>query len=336
MKSYILYLAVTIILSVTTAVHAQYVYDFSVSQETYMPLQNADVLNNTTIWDDVNYERNLGFNFELDWTQTKIFALVCNTKGLFLGWDTTASFNGFCVLDADLQDRGKVDTVSKSQIRYSTSIVNGKRIAKIEFYNAGFWREKDLYNTMDDSVNLQVWLYEGSNVVEFRYGPSKISHATDYFIYGSGGGPVIGFVREAGLYSLNFSEMYYLKGAPNNPGLDSCDTGINHVTTALSAYPSSGTVYRFTPQPNSIKRLNHNLDHISLRNTVCHDNLFLDNEEQLNVGYHVISLSGSVAAISGQLNHGNCRIDISTLPTGMYVLKLHSANGNSNIRFSKL
>ena len=64
--------------------HAQHVYDFSVSQDTYIPLPNALKLNNTNIWDDVNYKVPLGFNYELDWMPVNTFALVCNTKGIFL------------------------------------------------------------------------------------------------------------------------------------------------------------------------------------------------------------------------------------------------------------
>lgn len=320
----------------STNLRAQYVYDFSVAQETYTPLPNAQVLNGTNIWDDVNYKPDLGFGYELDWTPVTKFALVCNTKGLFLGTDTTSLFNGFCILDADLQDRGKVDTFSKSSIRYRTDIVGGKKVVKIELYNAGFWREKDLYGTMDDSVNLQVWLYEGTNAIELRYGPSKISHTSDYFIYGGGVGPVIGFVKDAGLFQLNLTKLYHLKGNPSIPSLDSCGTNINNVTSTLDAYPPSGTVYRFTPKPNSVKKLEPRLTNVIIQNTVCYDDIIITNNETLPLNYQVVSLSGSIINQNGSLIRGQNKIDISNLPRGIHILKLSSAEVAKTIKFVKL
>lgn len=262
--------------------------------------------------------------------------MVCNTKGLFLGTDTTSLFNGFCILDADLQDRGKVDTFSKSSIRYRTDIVGGKKVVKVELFNAGFWREKDLHGTMDDSVNLQVWLYEGTNAIELRYGPSKISHTSDYFIYGTAVGPVIGFVKDAGLFSLNLSKLYHLKGNPGSPSFDSCGTSINNVTSTLDAYPPSGTVYRFTPKPNSVKKLEPRLADVVIQNTVSHDDIIIINNETLSLDYQVVSLTGGIINQYGFLKRGQNKIDISNLPQGIHVLKLNSAEAGKAIKFIKL
>ena len=257
-------------------------------------------------------------------------------KRHFFGVDTTSLFNGFCVLDADLQDRGKVDTISKSTIRHRTDVVDGKKIVKIEFHNAGFWRERDLYNTMDDSLNLQVWMYEGTNALELRYGPSKISHASDYFIYGAGTGPVIGMVKDAGLFSLNLSTLYYLKGNPGSPVFDSCGTSISNVAATLDAYPPSGTVYRFVPKPNSVKRLEPKLMDIIVLNTVCKNELTLINNSTETANYQIISLTGSIFNNTGIINKGQSKIDINQLPAGIYLLQLRNHESVNNIRFVKM
>jgi hypothetical protein len=330
MKGYLL--TIYLLLTVICSTQAQCRYDFSVAQDTYQPLTTGTSLSGTLRWDDINFKRALGFGFELDWMPVNTYSLVCNSKGQFLGGDTTSLLSGFCLMDADLQDRGKMDTIARSPIRYAITGNAGSRIFKIEFFNAGFWREKELYNTMEDSLNMQVWLYEGSNAIELRYGPAKISHASDYFIYG--GNPVIGFVRDAGLFSLNLSKLYYLKGSPGSPVMDSCGSNITNVSSSLTSYPPEGTVYRFQPRTNSINNVTGTLQHIRLLNNITSTALHLHSEYK-DITYQVVSLNGTINA-KGQLTSGNQQLDVSQLPAGTYLLKLTGAEGNNTARFTKL
>jgi len=57
-----------------------------------------------------------------------------------------------------------------SPISYKTEGVAPHRIAKIQYKNAGFLCD----TTHHSFINFQVWLYEDSNIIEYRYGPQLV------------------------------------------------------------------------------------------------------------------------------------------------------------------
>jgi hypothetical protein len=153
--------------------------------------------------------------------------------------------NGFFFSDADIADRGYLNqTASRSPIRYLTTGTAPNRIFKLEIANGGFYNEYDFYNTMSDSFSLQVWVYETSNIVELHYGPSRITHAADYFNFGNG--PLVMYAKHADFDMGTAGSVYFLEGAASAPALDSVDLP-NQPATALNSWPASGKVYRFTP-----------------------------------------------------------------------------------------
>jgi hypothetical protein len=76
--------------------------------------------------------------------------------------------------EADLIDRGELTGISQSPISYKMEGNAGSRILKIEWKNAGFVGEIGELGTLNDYVNFQVWLFEGSNDVEMHYGPNMV------------------------------------------------------------------------------------------------------------------------------------------------------------------
>lgn len=319
------------LLTNTNGAQAQMPYNVTTGAQPYTALTGATNINSTTPWTDTtNFSVPLGFNFKIgDKTTNKL-----NLTGVnILGSDTTGTIAGISFMGTSLVDRGTLDGTSKSPIRYSISGVLGKRICKLEFHNAGFGDENSMYSTLDDSLNMQVWLREDSNIIELRFGPSKITHHSDYFFFG---GPMLGYVKNMDYKAMSFDKIYLLSGNPTAPTIDSAtDVSISYPT--LSAYPDSGTVYRFIPKNIPKSSLNTELAEattgLKVYPTICTNNLFVENLLPATT-YKIISLIGNTK-LSGAINNGMNTVDVSMLPAGMYVMMVKSEDVYNSYKFIK-
>jgi hypothetical protein len=176
------------------------------------------------------------------------FPLMLSLPGLIADPTKGTDLNGFAIGDIDIADRGrKGGGVSRSPIRYTTAGTAPDRIFKLELANAGFLDELAIYNTMDDSINLQIWIYETSNIVEYHFGSSRISNPNDYF-HLLGSGPVMGYLKHVDYDMFSGGNVYYLKDSSSVIKVDTFALPPSAFPPyALSAWPADGTVFRFTP-----------------------------------------------------------------------------------------
>lgn len=323
-------LAVAMFLLTFGIARAQFNYDVSVSQQTYVPLTGATSINGNTIWDDDLFMVPLGFTFELD---KKNISDIAINGGVFAATDTEDVVDMFLIAGADLHDRGNITgTASLSPISYKVEGAAGSRIFKMEVANAGFWDEWDLYTTDNDSVNYQIWFYETSNIVELRFGPSNISHPADYFL--GTGKPLVGFFRQ---YDLNYDSTevgYVLTGDPSSPVIDSFSS-LDSLDDGLNAYPPNGTVYKFAPKSVSVKNITHRTPSVKMLSNIDRQELIIINSEQANGSYRILNTMGMDMRLKGNIAQGNTRIDISVLPAGNYVLYSVLPTGTIPMRFTK-
>jgi hypothetical protein len=311
------------IVLVAASADAQFRYTVSVSTATYTPLTMGTVLTGTDLWDDEYYTAPIGFNFNMESLQINKISMI---GGGVAASDTIGNVSGFFLTGADMYDRGNAGGINAvSPMRYTVTGPAGSRIFKMEAYNAGFYDEYDIHSTNNDSVCYQIWLYEGSNIVELRYGPSKVSHPADYFSLSSGKA-LVGYVKNIDFDNGNLEKVYYLNGNQMSPTIDS-SSSITSIASGLNAYPANGTVYRFTPKPTGVGNITKTLEGVSIVNTVSTSNITVNNTEQNKVTYRVVSSNGTSTNISGQLMMGANRLDISSLPTGVYLLQAQSEEG---------
>lgn len=331
MKKHFLLIIPAILLCATNS-FAQFRYTLAVSSATYVPLTGATLISGTTLWNGDNYKVPIGFNFKIEDSTIADFSLFATA---FACTDTQGKVSGFFLSDADLQDRA-LPTMGTpvSPIRYQVSGTAGSRIFKIEVFNAGFWDEYDLYSTNLDSVCYQVWYYEGSNVVELHYGPSKVSHTSDYFQLAAGK-PVVGFIRGVDFDLTTINMMYFLTGNPAAPVIDSA-SNLLAVSGGLDSYPADGTVYKFTPKTTGVKEVATTLDKVFAENTLCRDELYVTNNEKEAANYRILSTNGSTVSLSGTLKQGGNSIDVSQLASGVYVLYISNNTGRKQVKISKI
>jgi hypothetical protein len=318
-------LSYTVLTAATLLAHAdtraQMPYNVTTANETYVPLTNATPLSNGILWSDTsNFTIPLGFNFSLE--GNTVNNLVFTQSSLFLP-ALNGTQSGFAMLGTSLHDRSYPSGTPASPVQYTLSGSAGNRILKLEFKNAGFANEREKYDTNNDFINLQVWFYESNKSVEFRFGPSAITHFDDYFE----NKVPLGYMKNLDLTTFNFHKFYCLKGNPAAPGMD---TLVNLENPAgFDAYPASGMVYRFTPKGNITA-----IDNIakvklgSIYPVPAAGTLFIESRASR---YEILSVNGSKLQ-SGTLSSGRQQVSVAGLNPGMYLIRLSNDKNEADMQ----
>jgi hypothetical protein len=317
MKKIITVAAFTIAaLAGTKKASAQFAYNFTKQTQSYNSLTGYTSISNKSIWSaDTTFTVPIGFTFKLGTVTTnKIYI----TAGNFISATTkTAKQTGFSMLGTGLADRGKDWMTSRSDVRYTTTGATGSRILKVEVFNAGFDDEYEMNGEMKDSISLQVWLFEGTNVVEFHYGSSMVSNFSDYF------GPAMmsGFVKNIDTATGVFEKYYVVNGTASATSIDS----IVSITQpkGLNSVPASGTVFRFTPKGNAPTAVD-GIESAPLARvypTQCTGAFTIEHNSSHPLEYMLVSAAGQVVA-QGAAASGKSAVDISSLAPGAYTIRL--------------
>jgi hypothetical protein len=308
-------------------------YSFSVSNSTYTDLSGAVSVNNGITWDDPHEKIPLSFNFTLFDSVVTDFIMI---HGWFLGGflSTDTSIQGIHPLLTaylpDLIDRASDSTNasgmpgSLSPISYKVEGTAGNKILKLEWKNAGFYNEVTLYNTSNDYINMQVWLYEAGNIIEYRYGPSSI--ANPQLNFDSLPGPIIG-LGNFDFFEDTLSGMW-LTG---NPAAPNPMIGEFSPVSTLNANPSNGTVYRFTQQTTSNNSLAEIVNHIQLYpNPVKNQLSFIGIKDMGTIPYSITDISGK-KVINGLIENNS--VDVSGLSKGIYFIEVEAEQKRSIHKF---
>jgi len=314
------------------SVDAQRPYSVVATTETYQALTSTTTMNNKVIWDDENFSVPMPFRFKIGSVTTNKFHLGLIL--LHLSTDTGNRANAFILLDADLTDRGLLKgSASLSPIRYLTTGTAPNRIFKVELANAGFYNEYDAYNSMDDYLNMQVWCYETSNILEVRYGAAQITNPGGYFNFGNG--PFMAYVQNIDLEKGSWDLLYAVNGNPANPCLDEVGSGAS-MLPILNTMPANGTVYRFIPRSSQWVSNFAAFKNVAVYPTYCNDVLQVNFRETGIADYMIIATDGRIMSNAGKLGNGINSIDIQRLARGHYLMVVHNKEGRGSYPFIKM
>ena len=309
--------------------HSQtFPYTFSVSQGTYTNLANGISVNNGQIWDDPNYTLPLGFNLQVfgtsfanldlsDFFAANAFGNGSNPSPIILSYGV------------DLIDRGSNGNTSLSPISYQIDGLAGSRIFKLEYRNAGFYDDPQPYTS---SINTQLWLYEGSNDIEIRFGPNQVSSQQ---VFGEYTGPIIGFFDKFTISNdePEFDNLYYLQGNPANPTLQVANVSdLETLQTTLSGTPGNGLIYKFSPLSVSTNTPDFAENALRVYPTLtqdwvkiaCTDEIWGQSSTSLH--YRVLDIAGH-AVVEGRLSQSQTTVDLSACLSGVYVIQVSSDRG---------
>jgi hypothetical protein len=182
-KNYILALLIVTLCSAELNAQA---YQLTYSNSTYVPLTGGTSMNNGLTWDDLAYKVPFGFTFQIAGRSHD--TLQTSGAAYWLGDSAFAGLGSYLVpFNLDLVDRAYVDSLGEgrpnglSPMSFQTTGASGSRILKIQYENAGFYEELNVFGTTIDSINYQVWFYEGTNEVEVRFGSNSMRN--DSLVY---------------------------------------------------------------------------------------------------------------------------------------------------------
>lgn len=295
------------------------VYTFNLQTAAYTPLTGAISLNNNTIWDDPSFTIPMPFGFTVQGEQVDSLLL----DGL--GGNLVGIRNGSAIVtivapfDADLIDRGYDSSISLSPISYRVDGSAGNRILKVEWKEAGSFAEyADSGGVLSMYISFQAWIYEGSNIIEYRYGANTINNPV--LFYDGENGAFIGTAIVDGASAI----PNLLNGSAASPTL-------SLTLSAINGTPASGTVYRFTPIGGSSSVSENSLaQKISAWPNPVTDvlNLELKNEQQARIALY--NLQGQKVK-QQLLTESRSSLDLSDLPAGAYLIRMEGQAGSIRI-----
>ncbi|MFN0032152.1 MAG: T9SS type A sorting domain-containing protein [Flavobacteriales bacterium] len=303
--------AATIVASLAT--HAQEMpYTFSVLNEEYTELSEAVSAVDNETWDDPNSFVPIGFYFQLiDETINSLYLTAPGSQIISTALQDSVHFLQPYL--ADIIDVG-YDTAAISPIRYATEGPVGSRIFRMEWSNVGFYNEWEELDTTTNRISFQMWLYEGTNVIEYRFGENTVDSP---ILVHFAGGPLIGLGTNAP-NGGGWESLWLLNGDPAAPTVE-LYADLKSMPPTLDGEPASGTVYRFTPtfvhtDEASVEQ------QLSVYPTQA--------DEILNIHWRgkqtTVQIHNAIGqqVCSHQMIHGIQQIDIASLGSGFYTIEV--------------
>ncbi len=277
------------------ASQSQY-YSFAKSTGTYSEITGGTSLLNGN-WDDFSKLFKTPFSFKFFFQNINDSIEVTDWGGLYFNSINNGYFD---VFGTDLNSRGN----NKSEVSYKTEGGTPNRILKIQFHNAGFMADAPAFN---DSMNFQLWIYETSSILEFRYGPNQVKSTS----YNGEMGPYVQ-IADPLTISTNF---IVLEGNPSNPTLRTANMSF---ATTLTGTPPNGTIYRFTPSAW----------HTGIEATK--ETEIIVKQNKIHVSPNIEIQSIHITNMKGQLLQSASRvddIDLYGITPGLYIITINSTEG---------
>lgn len=296
---------IILLLLLSLSIQAQN-YTFSNLTGTYSNLTGTTSISNGEIWDDPEYDLVLPFQFIINGVSNSNFKVYDSTIVLQTGGPI---YQVIAPLGNDLIDRGDGGTTSLSPISYKIDGAVGSRIAKIEFQNCGSFDD----TTLAMFVNFQIWMYEGSNIIELRYGPSSVTN--DNIFYGTDSGAIIGLAGAD--VDDNLSNTHLLTGPASSPTLSTSNSFVN-----VTGTPPANTIYRFTPTTLNNSEISSSL--VTLYPNPFNDHVVIEGLKS-NFSYDIYNVSGKLIQSNLKATSGT-QIDTKSFESGIYILKIVSEN----------
>ncbi|MEO6304431.1 MAG: T9SS type A sorting domain-containing protein [Bacteroidia bacterium] len=301
-------------------------YSFSTFTAGYTSITGS-VVSGGQKWDELIYQIPIGFNFTL-------YNSVNDT--INFGGGALLSFNDLNndqfitaagPMFEDLCDRAfdpAVDTDGDpggiSPITYTTVGTPGSRICKIEINNGGFYSEISNNAVSTSFVNLQAWLYETTNDIEFRFGTCSIANAADCFYDPNGFGCNLFDLLDVN--TANSSNSNALNGPFASPTMVVLSPSITDVLTGTI---QSGRVHKFTKSATTAIKNISQTSNLSLYPNPTKDKLYIS-----NISADLNNATIEFYDVTGKQIHSEkikSEINLSSFEKGIYLVKIKTESG---------
>lgn len=314
-----------------------YPYSFSKLNQSYTNLIGATSLTNGNLWDDTVVIAPIGFPFKFHDNSNFSDTVFFSTWG-FLAfrneyYPSPLIWMGRSMVPFAADMITNADSIGNttSDISYQTTGAVGNRIFKMQCKNIGFYDD----TTGTDSLNFQVWLYETTNVIEYRYGPSQFSPNSWYW---QDGGCRIGIYNEVTIDTIgvNYSvdNCTYVTGTSATAAATQISTSFSffdpNSANVLTDGPANSQVFQFTPLVNSsVKDVNSLFDDVKIISNQTQQSFVITHSGQVNK-LSVMDLQGNQIAT---VLHPNTKhvLSASHLAKGMYLICVFDSKENKKV-----
>jgi len=308
--------------AITFANAQEFPYPFEVLNETYTDLVEPVSVSGNEIWDDPEYVVPIGFEFQLFDTPITEINIIAPGSQLLATLSGKTTDVIFPYLD-DIMTASVDEAVSP--ISYTLEGSEGSYIFKLEYKNVGFYPEFEAMGTFANTTNFQMWLYQGSNVIEVRFGNNTIKSGN--LIHFFGNGPLVGLGQQVAMDGSSWTGFWTLTGDPTNPTVVAVPSGTGFFTQeqVLNAEPPSGTVYRFGTLPTSIEEEETTAStELKVWPTIATTDIHFNATE--GEEYIIYDMVGK-QVYQGKATSTIETVNVSTLAPGQYILKTESGQG---------
>lgn len=303
-------------------------YTLEVFGEEYSDLEGATSLNDGQVWDDPSYVIPIGFDFFMMNYPIEEFAL---TGGGAILVPNIETFNTHLLIayGSDIMDAGYGQDSSLSSISHVTEGEFPNRICKIEWKNCSFWNEYDAYGTSTNTVNFQVWLYEGTYDIEIRFGPSSIK-AGD-LVHDFNGEAWSGIIKNMDLINEQWQAFWY-PSTQNESWVLETAASFDEIGTMpfYGGDPANGAVFRFATGLVSVEE--ELSEEIKVYPSLFGENTTIFSDANHN--YRVYSLTGQQVE-QGRTLQGRTPVSMAAHPAGIYILQVDDGQQTQSYRLIK-
>ncbi|NJM80491.1 MAG: T9SS type A sorting domain-containing protein [Flavobacterium sp.] len=281
-------------------------YTFTTTTETYADLVGTTSINNGVVWDEDEFLITLPYAINVNGVSTNSLIIYDS----YIYNNTTSDIKQIITpYGTDFADRGLNSGASQSPISYKIDGTVGNRIAKIEYKNCGSYYDMSL----SMFVNFQIWLYETTNVIEYRYGQSSITDS--FMFYGGESGGIIG-ITSVDYNTDDLSNTHLLSGSTSNPNIATAN-----MITFINGTPAPNTVYRFTPT-GTLSTNTFEKDFVTLYPNPVKEVLNFNSKEKLEIqSVEIYNMLGQVVMV---VPNTTTSIDVSSLTKGNYFVKVNT------------
>lgn len=305
-------------------------YILLTTTDNYTNLENpTEVTSVGDEWDDPSFTFPIGFDFTFMGETNNTLIMNDDFLGGAVSFPPSPDgiYNVLFAHFTDIIDREASDSTLQSSISYSLKGNAGEQIFKLEWKDVAFYNEWSTFGTAENIMNLQLWIYEGSNNFEIRFGPSNYTDTLD--LIHDADGPTCGIMDSLDLNPEAIKTIWHLSGDPLNPTLNNVNNIDDiYITDMLSDNPADGMVYQF------INSLSATEDFAQSNAMKVYPSL-VSNQFFVEVNEDVLS-EKTTFALNDQLGRpvfNKTITDVKTefslghLPTGFYYATIFNKNG---------
>lgn len=311
---------------------APYTYTYGTAAYSNLD-ENASLILGNTGWDDTTVVFTLPADFNFKYQGTAVTTWRMDTYGGVYPNDLDVSLELPAIIgvQSDFVDNGN------SKISYNLTGAIGSRIAKVEFRNMGFFD-----GDAADSASFQVWLYEGTNKIEYHVGSSNITAGLLDPVNGGGN-----FISTGLMYAVaggNDLLMHTIRyaGGTNTDTTFTIDASngstLEQALAALystTAYPVNGSVFTFVPKAaTSVKNITARIGSVSPNPATDKITLQLKNAPAADALVAVYTITGQ-QVIRQKVTATNTDIALNGLTKGVYLLSYYADGARETLRIIK-